>query len=125
MTISFRLATFNLENFEVSRGHENEFEHRIEVLRPILKDLAADVLCLQEVDAQKTSRIGARSAPAASLLCLSQSNGMSSSSACTARNPGLVCSAYLAMAGRTLIAEPNRLENRLFLANVTMPVIGW
>jgi endonuclease/exonuclease/phosphatase family metal-dependent hydrolase len=60
MTVSFRLATFNLENLDVSRGHENEFERRIAVLRPILKDLAADVLCLQEVDAQKTSPHGSR-----------------------------------------------------------------
>jgi endonuclease/exonuclease/phosphatase family metal-dependent hydrolase len=60
MTTSFRLATFNLENLNVSRGHENEFERRIVVLRPILKDLAADVLCLQEVDAQKMSPHGSR-----------------------------------------------------------------
>jgi endonuclease/exonuclease/phosphatase family metal-dependent hydrolase len=60
MTVSFRLATFNLENLDVSRAHENEFERRIVVLRPILKDLAADVLCLQEVDAQKTSPHGSR-----------------------------------------------------------------
>jgi endonuclease/exonuclease/phosphatase family metal-dependent hydrolase len=60
MTISFRLATFNLENFDVSRAHESEFERRIAVLRPILKDIAADVLCLQEVDAQKASPHGSR-----------------------------------------------------------------
>ena len=30
------------------------------VLRPILKEIAADVLCLQEVDAQKTSPHGSR-----------------------------------------------------------------
>ncbi len=60
MTVSFRLATFNLENLDVSRAHENEFERRIVVLRPILKDLAADVLCLQEVDAQKMSPHGSR-----------------------------------------------------------------
>jgi len=60
MSTSFRLATFNLENLDVSRRHENEFEHRIVVLRPILKEIAADVLCLQEVDAQKTSPHGSR-----------------------------------------------------------------
>lgn len=60
MTVSFRLATFNLENFGLSRERESEFEHRIAVLRPILKDMAADVLCLQEVDAQKASSHGPR-----------------------------------------------------------------
>jgi endonuclease/exonuclease/phosphatase family metal-dependent hydrolase len=60
MTVSFRLATFNLENFDVSRGRESELERRIAVLRPILRDMAADVLCLQEVDAQKASPHGPR-----------------------------------------------------------------
>lgn len=60
MRASFRLATFNLENLNVSRGHENEFERRIAVLRPTLKEIAADVLCLQEVDAQKISPHGSR-----------------------------------------------------------------
>ena len=60
MTVSFRLATFNLENFDVSRGRESELERRIAVLRPILRDMAADVLCLQEVDAQRASPHGPR-----------------------------------------------------------------
>lgn len=60
MPASFRLATFNLENLNVSRGHENEFERRIVVLRPTLQEIAADVLCLQEVDAQKVSPHGSR-----------------------------------------------------------------
>lgn len=53
MSVSFRLATFNLENLDWSPAHETEFARRVEILRPILHDLAADVLCLQEVDAQK------------------------------------------------------------------------
>ncbi|WOJ91602.1 endonuclease/exonuclease/phosphatase family protein (plasmid) [Methylocapsa polymorpha] len=60
MTVSFRLATFNLENFDVLRGRESEFERRIAVLRPILRGMAADVLCLQEVDAQKALPHGPR-----------------------------------------------------------------
>jgi hypothetical protein len=60
MTVSFRLATFNLENFDVSRGRETELERRIAVLRPILRDMAADVICLQEVDAQRASPHGQR-----------------------------------------------------------------
>ena len=60
MTVSFRVATFNLENFDVSRGRETELERRIAVLRPILRDMAADVICLQEVDAQRASPHGPR-----------------------------------------------------------------
>jgi endonuclease/exonuclease/phosphatase family metal-dependent hydrolase len=50
---SFRIATFNLENLDWSRAHEKEFAHRAAALRPILSDLAADVIRLQEVDAQR------------------------------------------------------------------------
>lgn len=45
-----RLATFNLENLDESR-HGAPLDRRIEVLRPQLAALAADVLCLQEVSA--------------------------------------------------------------------------
>ncbi len=37
-----------------------EFVRRMAVLRPILNDLAADVICLQEVDAQKSPPHGGR-----------------------------------------------------------------
>ena len=60
MTVSFGVATFNLENFDWSRAHELEFTRRIAVLRPILNNLAADVICLQEVDAQKSPPHGGR-----------------------------------------------------------------
>lgn len=50
----FRLATFNLENLDWSPTRETEFARRMAVLKPILRDLSADVVCLQEVDAQKT-----------------------------------------------------------------------
>lgn len=48
-----RLATFNLENLNWSRAHQDAFDRRLAVLRPIFDALDADVLCLQEVDAQK------------------------------------------------------------------------
>lgn len=54
MTASFRLATFNLENLDWSRTHDMEFGRRMAVLQPILNELAADVICLQEVAAQKS-----------------------------------------------------------------------
>jgi endonuclease/exonuclease/phosphatase family metal-dependent hydrolase len=53
MPLSFRVATFNLENLDWSREHETEFAQRMAVLKPIMNELAADVICLQEVDAQK------------------------------------------------------------------------
>lgn len=55
-----RVATFNIENFghqgrraEVADGGAG-LEERIEILRPQLQRLAADILCLQEVDSQHT-----------------------------------------------------------------------
>ena len=53
MAFPFRIATFNLENLDWSREHEAEFVHRMAILRPIMNELAADIVCLQEVDAQK------------------------------------------------------------------------
>lgn len=55
MSERFRIATYNLENLddEVPRA---AFAARIEALRPILATLDADVLCLQEVDAQPRNR---------------------------------------------------------------------
>jgi len=51
----FRLATFNLENLDCSSLGNGDFERRLGVLKPILDALTADVLCLQEVNAQKTA----------------------------------------------------------------------
>ena len=42
-----RIATFNIENLDFP------VEHRLAVLRPALKRLEADILCLQEVNSQK------------------------------------------------------------------------
>jgi endonuclease/exonuclease/phosphatase family metal-dependent hydrolase len=49
----FRLASFNIENLDWSPTCEDEFERRLAVLRPLLREIAADVICLQEVDAQR------------------------------------------------------------------------
>ena len=58
MTVSFRLATFNLENFDVSRGRESELERRIAILRPILRDMTADTrVCSTMPDNIKTTFI--------------------------------------------------------------------
>jgi endonuclease/exonuclease/phosphatase family metal-dependent hydrolase len=47
-----RLATFNLENLDYARQAPHLLERRIEILRPQLERLAADIVCLQEVNAQ-------------------------------------------------------------------------
>jgi hypothetical protein len=60
MTFSFRLATFNVENLDWSPSHEDEFDRRMATLAPVLNEISADVLCLQEVDAQKRGRHGDR-----------------------------------------------------------------
>jgi endonuclease/exonuclease/phosphatase family metal-dependent hydrolase len=51
-----RLATFNIESLDIGpdRGADADapFEARVGVLRPVLERLAADILCLQEVNGQ-------------------------------------------------------------------------
>lgn len=51
--MTLRLATFNLENLDFSAGGRALFEARRAALLPLLSALDADVLCLQEVGAQK------------------------------------------------------------------------
>ncbi len=55
MSERFRIATYNLENLDDEVPPE-AFAARIAALRPILAALDADVLCLQEVDAQPRNR---------------------------------------------------------------------
>lgn len=52
----FRLATFNLESLDDRPGRGADFEQRLRVLRPQLQRLRADILCLQEVNAQRDAR---------------------------------------------------------------------
>lgn len=51
MVKRWRLATFNLENLDDRMGADGDFADRLAVLRPQLRRLRADVLCLQEVNA--------------------------------------------------------------------------
>ncbi len=49
-----RIASFNLENLElVSRSHVT-IEERADILRPQFERLRADILCLQEINGQRT-----------------------------------------------------------------------
>lgn len=56
MPLAFRLATFNLENLDDRPERAPSLGRRIEILRPQLARLRADVLCLQEVNGQPSGR---------------------------------------------------------------------
>lgn len=60
MALSLRLATFNLENLDWAPSRRLAFDARVRTLRPILQELEADVICLQEVCAQKSAPSFAR-----------------------------------------------------------------
>jgi len=60
MSQPFRIATFNLENLDGGAERSSSLADRIEVLRPQLLRLEADVLCLQEVNAQPATKGGLR-----------------------------------------------------------------
>ncbi len=47
-----RIATFNLENLDVPPRAEVPLQDRIDILRPQLERLKADILCLQEINGQ-------------------------------------------------------------------------
>ena len=53
MPVPLRIATFNLENLDDKPGAEPALAARIPVLRRRLGRLDADVLCLQEINAQR------------------------------------------------------------------------
>ncbi len=51
-----RIATFNLENLDDRPGLDPPLDERLAILRPQMLRLDADVLCLQEVNAQLPER---------------------------------------------------------------------
>ncbi len=52
MSGSWKLATFNIESFDMHAGGEELSSRRIASLRPAILRTGADILCLQEVNAQ-------------------------------------------------------------------------
>ena len=50
-----RVATFNIESLDVGPKAHVDIETRVAVLRPVLERLAADVVCLQEVNGQRVA----------------------------------------------------------------------
>lgn len=57
---AFRVATFNLENLDWSATGTAAFARRSGALRPLLEALDADILCLQEIHAQRVHKREAR-----------------------------------------------------------------
>lgn len=55
-----RIATFNLENLDWNAAQADAFERRRAALLPALEALGADVLCLQEINAQRRHIQGPR-----------------------------------------------------------------
>src|SRR5687768_13607860 len=52
MPLPLRIATFNLQELDDKAGATPSLAERIQVMRPQLERVDADVLCLQEVFAQ-------------------------------------------------------------------------
>ncbi len=63
-----RIATFNLESLDMPPRAAMPIEDRIAVLRPQLERLAADVICLQEINAQPAKARSSRRFAALDLL---------------------------------------------------------
>ena len=52
MTTKLRIGSFNLENLALAPADGVTFDDRIKALRPHLQRMAADILCLQEINAK-------------------------------------------------------------------------
>ncbi|TYC70060.1 endonuclease [Stappia sp. BW2] len=63
-----KLATFNMESFGADRHDPDALTPRLDALRPKILELGADILCLQEVNAQKIRGKTARQFQALDLL---------------------------------------------------------
>ena len=55
-----RIATFNVDNLDLPPRSEISLDDRISILRPQLKRLRADILCLQEINGQHLAAGGPR-----------------------------------------------------------------
>ena len=51
--MKLRIATFNLENLDDVESSSPSLQERIEVLRPQIKRLDADIICFQEINGQE------------------------------------------------------------------------
>jgi endonuclease/exonuclease/phosphatase family metal-dependent hydrolase len=83
-----KLATFNMESFGFDRFEPDALKPRIEALRPKILELEADILCLQEVNAQKIRGQSKRQFPALDLL-LEETHYLNYHRVVSEREPGL------------------------------------
>ena len=117
-----RIATFNLESLDLTPGGEAALDRRIAVLAPLLDRLRADVLCLQEVNAQKRGlaamrdREGAPKREPAALRRLLAATGYDDFHLVTSSGPfgeGMADVHNLAIVSRFPVLETRELRNDL------------
>lgn len=51
--MSLRIATFNMENLDDEEGAKPSLAERIQIMRPQLERVSADILCLQEIHSSR------------------------------------------------------------------------
>ncbi|UCF04393.1 MAG: endonuclease/exonuclease/phosphatase family protein [bacterium] len=112
--MEIRVATFNLENFDVSEETPT-LEQRISIMRPQIKRLNADILCMQEVNSQEGEG-GNRLLQA--LEELFQGTIYSTYNiTCTTTKEGKYCEERnLVIASKYNISESNQINNELINA---------
>lgn len=52
--MKLRIGTFNLENLDDIEGSSPSLQERIEILRPQIERMNADIICFQEIHGQET-----------------------------------------------------------------------
>ena len=108
-----RIATWNLENFDLCRSEPARFEQRLAAMRPLLERLEADVLCLQEVNADQPHRHAPRNLTALDRL-LADSRYARFHRAHTRRANGEPMDIHnLVVLSRYPIAESRQIRNEL------------
>lgn len=115
MTQPFRIASFNLENLDGGPAPAASLADRLEVLRPQLLRLAADVLCLQEINAEPSTKGGPRVPHALDrLLAGTPYEGFRRFAGGGAGDPNLLADVHnLAILSRFPIAAARSVRHRL------------
>jgi endonuclease/exonuclease/phosphatase family metal-dependent hydrolase len=108
-----RIATFNLESLDDRPDAEPPLAERVRVLRPLLRRLDADVLCLQEVNAQETAKRRPRQFAALDVLLQGTPYATYHRAASTGPGGGPVDVHNLVTLSRWPIAEQRQIRNDL------------
>ncbi|MGE3642957.1 MAG: endonuclease/exonuclease/phosphatase family protein [Beijerinckiaceae bacterium] len=124
MTQTWRLATFNIESLDFRPAEPELFDRRLAALRPVLAGLDADIVCLQEVNAQKIA--GAKSRGFAALKRLLAGTPLEAFFVATSVNPDTGHPAdvhNLAILSRWPIAASGQIHHDL-VAQQPVPPLG-